>query len=279
MEGVRITKKQIIFTILFFILSFSFYFLIINFDKKTKVVFCDVGQGDGTYIRFNNKIDVLIDAGPDKSILSCLGKHMPFWDKNIEIAFLSHSNKDHYQGFYFINERYKILNFITTKSPFETNTYKKLINELNRKKVKIKYYYKNEKIIINNKISFLFLWPIENLVSSNDNDYSQVMLFNQNNFKILFTGDINSKILGQIAKSKNFEKNKINIIKIPHHGSKNGINKKILSIIKPEIAVISVGKNNPYGHPAKEVINILKALNIKIKRTDINKDIIFNIKN
>ncbi len=276
MESFRITKKQIFFTIFLFFLSFSFYFLIISFDKKTKIVFCDVGQGDGNYIRINNKIDVLIDSGPDKSILSCLGKHMPFWDRQIEIAFLSHSNKDHYQGFYFINKRYKILNFITTKSPFEKNNYKKLINQLNQKKVKIKYYYKNEKIIINNKTSFLFLWPIENLISSNDNDYSQVILFNHNNFKILFTGDINLKILNQITKSKNLEK-KINIIKIPHHGSKNGINKKILSIIKPEIAVISVGKNNQYNHPAKETINILKALNIKIKRTDVNGEIIFKL--
>lgn len=279
MEGIRITKKQIISTILFFILSFTFYFLIINLDKRTKIVFCDVGQGDGTYIRIKNKIDVLIDAGPDKSILSCLGKHMPFWDKQIEIAFLSHSNKDHYQGFYYINERYKILNFITIKSPFETKNYKKLINNLLKKQVNVYYYFQGNKIKIDKETNFLFLWPKKDFISTNDNEYSQVMIFNQNEFKILFTGDISFKILAQIIKDNDFIKNKIEIIKIPHHGSKNGINKKILDIIKPNIAVISAGKNNSYGHPAKEVINILKALNIKIKRTDVDKDIIFKLSN
>lgn len=93
----------------------------------------------------------------------------------------------------------------------------------------------------------------------------------------MFTGDITSKNLYYIVKKNNL--NKIQIIKIPHHGSKNGIDKKILNIIKPKLAVISVGKNNPYGHPTNEVINILKALNIKIKRTDVDKDIIFKLSN
>lgn len=277
METIKITKKQIIIAIIIFIFSFSLYFLTINFDQKTKIVFCDVGQGDATYIRVKNKIDILIDAGPDKSILVCLGKHMPFWDKKIEIAFLSHTNKDHFQGFYFINERYKILNFITSKNPFERKNYQKLIQNLKKNKVKIKYLFEGEKIRIDKNTSFLFYWPPVNLKSSNENDYSQVMLFEEKNFKILFTGDITSNNLYQIIKKNNLSK--IQIIKIPHHGSKNGIDKKILSIIKPKLAVISVGKNNRYGHPTTEIINILKALNIKIKRTDVDKDIIFKLSN
>lgn len=277
METIKITKKQIIIAIIIFIFSFSLYFLTINFDQKTKIVFCDVGQGDATYIRVKNKIDILIDAGPDKSILVCLGKHMPFWDKKIEIAFLSHTNKDHFQGFYFINERYKILNFITSKNPFERKNYQKLIQNLKKNKVKIKYLFEGEKIRIDKNTSFLFYWPPVNLKSSNENDYSQVMLFEERNFKILFTGDITSNNLYRIVKKNNLSK--VQIIKIPHHGSKNGIDKKILSIIKPKLAVISVGKNNRYGHPTNEIINILKALNIKIKRTDVDKDIIFKLSN
>lgn len=59
-------------------------------DKSTKIVFCDVGQGDEIYIRVKNKIDIVIDAGPDKRMLDCLGKFMPFYDKKIEIAIISH---------------------------------------------------------------------------------------------------------------------------------------------------------------------------------------------
>ncbi|MCS6956302.1 MAG: hypothetical protein NZM02_00440 [Patescibacteria group bacterium] len=277
MESFRITKKQIVFIFLFIVISFFIYFLINNLNKNTKIVFCNVGQGDGTYMRIENKIDVLIDAGPDKSILSCLGKNMPFWDKQIEIAFLSHPNKDHYQGFYYINERYKIINFITIKTPFTTNSYKKLINDLIKKNIKIRYYFKDEKIKIDKNTYFLFFWPEKNLVSAKDNNYSQIMIFNKNNLNILFTGDADYKILEKATKNKKLFNKKIKILKIPHHGSKNGINKKILSTIKPEIAVISVAKKNSYGHPNKEILDILKALNIKIKRTDIEGDIIFKI--
>ena len=78
MEELNISKKQIILILTFSLFIFFGYFLFQNLDSKTKIVFCDVGQGDATYIRVKNKVDVLIDAGPDKKILNCLGKHMPF---------------------------------------------------------------------------------------------------------------------------------------------------------------------------------------------------------
>jgi competence protein ComEC len=69
----------------------------------------------------------------------------------------------------------------------------------------------------------------------------------------------------------------ITFIKVPHHGSKNGLTKKFLSLINPAIAVISVGKNNAYGHPAKEVLEMLKAQKVKIKRTDEEGNIVFKL--
>ncbi|GAB4219267.1 MAG: ComEC/Rec2 family competence protein [Candidatus Microgenomates bacterium] len=276
MKTIKINIKQLVLILFFSIISFFIYFLIQINDKSTKVVFCDVGQGDGAYIRIENKTDVVIDAGPDRSILSCLGKYMPFWDKEIELAFLSHANKDHYQGFYFISDRYKIINFITTESPFTTITYKNLIKNLINKKVKIYYFFQGEKITVGKNNQFIIYWPKHGLKSSNDNDYSQIMIFKHNDKSILFTGDANSKIFNEVLADNDFINNKINIIKIPHHGSKYGINKIFLKVIKPDIAVISVGKNNPYGHPAKELIDLLKALKIEIKRTDENDDVIFN---
>lgn len=97
----QLTKKKVIFGLAFSVVSLFGYFLLFNLDNRTKIVFCDVGQGDATYIRVRNKVNVLIDAEPDKRVLSCLGRHMPFWDKQIELIFLSHPNKDHYQGFLF----------------------------------------------------------------------------------------------------------------------------------------------------------------------------------
>jgi competence protein ComEC len=277
MEELNISKKQIILILTFSFFTFFGYFLFQNLDSKTKIVFCDVGQGDATYIRVKNKVDVLIDAGPDKKILNCLGKHMPFWDKKIELAFLSHPNKDHYQGFFFINGRYKIERFVTVESSFFSSSYKNLIETLKKNQVLILKKFQGDQInILNDR--FLFLWPVKNYFSSQDNDYSHLLLFQEDDFKALFTGDASPKILNLIVKTNtiDFIKN-INLIKIPHHGSKNGLTKNFLSISNPKVAVISVGKNNTYGHPAKEVLEMLKAQKVKIKRTDEEGDILFKI--
>jgi len=184
MEELNISKKQIILILTFSFFTFFGYFLFQNLDSKTKIVFCDVGQGDAAYIRVKNKVDVLIDAGPDRKILTCLGKHMPFWDKKIELAFLSHPNKDHYQGFFFINERYKIERFVTVESPFVSPSYKNLIETLKKNQVLILKKFQGDQInILNDR--FLFIWPVKNYFSPQDNDYSHLLLFQEDDFKAI----------------------------------------------------------------------------------------------
>jgi competence protein ComEC len=269
-----ITKRTIFLTVIasFFICLLIFF----NnyFDERTKIVFCNVGQGDATYIRIKNKIDVLIDAGPDKSILSCLGKYMPFWDRKIEMAFLSHPNSDHYNGYFFIADRYKIDKFITVDSPIFSKTYKKLLKIMSQKNIPVFFKVAGDKINVENG-EFILYWPPKNFNSANDNDFSQILLFNYNGYKTLFTGDASPFIMGRLSHGS---LGKISILKVPHHGSKNGLIKKFLDLADPSIAVISVGKNNSYGHPHQKVLDMLKAKNIKILRTDKEGDIVFNLK-
>ncbi|PIP63493.1 hypothetical protein COW97_02205 [Candidatus Roizmanbacteria bacterium CG22_combo_CG10-13_8_21_14_all_34_12] len=92
---------------------------------------------------------------------------------------------------------------------------------------------------------------------------------------VLFTGDASPFVLGRLSHSTI---GKVDILKVPHHGSKNGLTKKFLDLADPSTAVISVGKNNSYGHPSKEVLDMLKAKNIKIRRTDEEGDIVFKLK-
>jgi competence protein ComEC len=99
-------------------------------------------------------------------------------------------------------------------------------------------------------------------------------LFQEKNFRILFTGDISLPILEKVLKQS---KIKTTILKIPHHGSKYNLSKNVLLLADPTIAVISCGKNNSYGHPAREVLDMLKAAKIKVRRTDKEGDIIFKI--
>lgn len=251
-----------------------FVFLSSYFDQRTKIIFCNVGQGDAAYIRVKNKIDILLDAGPDKKILTCLGKYMPFWDRKIELAFLSHPNNDHYNGYFFVTDRYKIDKFITVDSSITSKTYKKLLSKISDKKIPLSFNVSGDKIKVEDE-QFIFYWPPVGFISSNDNDFSSVILFEENMFRLLFTGDASPFVLSRLSHGSI---KKVNILKIPHHGSKNGLTKKFLDLADPAIAVISVGKNNSYGHPSKKVLDMLKAKKIKILRTDVNGDIKFLLK-
>ena len=115
------------------------WFLLSLFDTRTKIVFCDVGQGDAAYIRVHNRIDILIDAGPDNSVLECLGRHMPFWDKTIEYSFISHPQSDHYGGFPTILEHYSVKNLYAIPLDNEKNEFAKQIALFKKKGVRIQY--------------------------------------------------------------------------------------------------------------------------------------------
>lgn len=261
--------------ILFSVISFTILlliFLLSFFNDQTKIVFCDVGQGDAAYIRIKNKIDILIDAGPDKGVLTCLGKYMPFWDRKIELAFLSHPNSDHYNGYFFITDRYHIDKFITvdTSGLIVSKTYKKLLSKISDHDIPVLFKVASDQIKVEGE-KFIFYWPPYGFRSPNDNDFSSVILFND----VLFTGDASPFVLGRLSHGAI---KKINILKVPHHGSKNGLTKKFLELADPSMAVISVGKNNSYGHPSREVLDLFEAKNIKIRRTDKDGDIVFNLK-
>lgn len=283
--------KIIIFSGLIIFFVFSSYF----FNQKNFVVFCDVGQGDAAYIRTKEKIDILVDAGPNKAVLSCLGKYMPFYDRKIELVILSHPQNDHFNGFLGIIDRYQIETFVIIPLHTPSKNFNQLIKKLKEKKITIKNFYAGEKINILNHSSITFLWPTrkffkQNIIEkktdlekeilgvysakSDLNDFSHVFLFSRGDFDILFTGDASPLVLNLVARiNKEIFNKKIEVLKVPHHGSKNGLNIKFLRLAEPDLSVISVGKKNAYGHPSKEILEMFQALRKKYLRTDEFGDI------
>lgn len=257
----------------------SVLFITVKTNTATKIVFCDVGQGDAAYLRIKNKIDVLIDAGPNNKILDCLGKYMPFFDRKIEIALLTHPQRDHFFGYLTILDRYKIDRFITTRGKSSSQSYIKLKNKIEAKKIKLLFAESGQKLKIFDDILYV-LWPQNNFTEEKINKldvnyFSLIALFEESGLKILFTADAPPLVLDQISMLYNNLIQDTSILKIPHHGSKNGLTRNFLLLADPDIAVISVGKNNPYGHPANQIIDMLKASNTKIIRTDEEGHIAF----
>src|SRR3990167_10756694 len=284
METTITSKKGAVGTIIIAVLFVLINVLKSYLNNETIVVFCDVGQGDATYIRIYNKIDVLIDAGPDRKVLQCLGKYMPFYDKTIELAILSHPQKDHFGGFEHILERYKISLFILNPINNSAISFQSLIKKLESNKVTLESKYSGDTIKISD-YKITFYWPTKSYLASNIyknekkygdfilnntfvnlNKISYVFKLEHKDKSILFTGDIDKEISNKIS---NYLGN-INILKVPHHASKNGATKKFIEKIRPNISVISVGRNNSYGHPNIEILDFLNNVNSIIKRTDIN---------
>ncbi len=289
-----ITKKSLVYAAIFSFLIILALLCRQLFDNRTTVVFCDVGQGDAAYIRIKNKIDVLVDAGPDKKVLDCLGRYMPFYDRTIELAVISHSQKDHVGGLRFILDRYTIDRLIVGPLDDPSVIFEQIKQMLVAKKVPVTAGQAGLDIAITGD-RLDFYWPTRQYIDQNiifahhrnnlsdilgegtvnDNNFSLILSLEENGQRILFTGDASAEVLDRLSPQYISH---IDILKIPHHGSKNGLNRKFLELADPKLAVISVGAKNSYGHPAGEVLQALEALHIKIRRTDLEGDIIYKLR-
>lgn len=238
-----------------------------------EVTFFDVGQGDAVFIETPLGHQVLIDGGPDETVLEKLGDEMPFWDRTIDLIILTHPEHDHYAGLIEVLKRYKVENILWTgvlRNTAEYIEWQKLIQEEN---AQIKIARAGQKISCL-MLNLDVLHPFENLEGKtikNTNNTSIIikLVFGENSF--LFTGDIYKSIERDLIE-KRIEIN-VDVLKVGHHGSKTSSAEEFIKEVSPKIAVISAGRDNRYGHPYEETLEILEKYGTKILRTDLNGDI------
>ena len=124
--------KYLFFLLLLFF-SAGFLFIKNNSDGKLHVYFCDVGQGDAIYIRMPTGADMLIDGGPNSKVVDCLSKHMPFYDRKIDLVVLTHPQADHLKGLIDVLERYNVTYFASSSIANNTEGYSKLVSLIKEK--------------------------------------------------------------------------------------------------------------------------------------------------
>lgn len=257
-------------------------------DSRLHIVFCDVGQGDGILI-YKKQTQIIVDAGPDGSMVGCLSKHMPFWDRNIELSIITNADLDHYGGFIDIVERYNIAMIAVTQVGKEDAAFETLEKEVRVKNIKTVTLSSGSKIKLR-ELEFLTYWPEKEFIdqigekpsggaetvlgaltaNNGPNTASLVLGMSYGEFDLLLTGDIVPPATDYAAENinKNFE-----VLKVPHHGSKNGLTSFLLEKTKPKLGVISAGRKNQFGHPHDETINLLKDAEVKIMGTYERGDI------
>ncbi|MEK7541020.1 MAG: MBL fold metallo-hydrolase [Patescibacteria group bacterium] len=269
-------KKIIFFAGILFLLNIFVWQEVFDLTKTNnlKIDFLDVGQGDSAFIETPQMRQILIDGGPSPVVLQKLAKRMPFFDRTIDLIILTHPEKDHLAGLIEVLQRYRVSYILWTGVVRDTSEYQKWIDALTKEQkqgAKI-ITVKSGQIIKIGKIKIDTLYPFEdfsgkNLKDSNDSSIVLRLVFDENEF--LFTGDISSRVEKFISEKVNLQSD---VLKVSHHGSKYSTSALFLENVKPEIAVISVGKNS-YGHPTPETLQRLENFGIKVLRTDQGGDI------
>ncbi len=235
-------------------------------DNQLHLVFCDVGQGDAILI-YQGSNQILVDGGPNQSVLNCLSNHMPFWDREIEMVVATHPDADHITGLIDVIERYNVKYFVLNSVGKDSAVYREFEKAVLEEKTPVYFPEKGDKINLE-LIKLAVLWPQSQekvlgatTMEKEANETSVVLQLSYGDFDVLLTGDISS----QIESLLNLED--VEVLKVAHHGSKYSTSEEFLKESQPELAVISVGKNS-FGHPTKEVLEKLSNLGIKVMRTD-----------
>ena len=279
-----ISKKLLIGCTLFVLVSLMIWQLSHYVFFMPKIVFCDVGQGDSALMQVSRTFDILIDAGPGRKVLDCLNKHIPYFDRTIELVIITHPDFDHFGGMLHVLPMYKVNTIAMPPIHRDIESFQKMQQLILSSNTTIVHFYFGDTVTVDSAI-LDFYWPPQELFQLNPetnsssassmqpNDLSIVFLLSYNNERILFTGDLHVDYLENITQHIG----KITTLKVSHHGAKNGLSEQIVDHLKPNKAVISVGEKNSYGHPHTNVLEILKSRHVDLYRTDHDGSIIFNL--
>lgn len=231
-----------------------------------QVHYFDVGQGESILVQVNNK-NLLIDAGPKDAESQLIKNLNNLSIKKLDYAIATHPHEDHIGGMGQVIKNFDIGKFYAPKVTSNTKTFEYMVNQLNNKNLKINIIKPGmgDDIDLGKDTKVEVFSPI-NSSYDNLNNYSPIIKISYKSTSFLFTGDA-EKLSEKEVLNKRYDI-KSDVLKIGHHGSSSSTSKEFLNEVNPKIAVISVGKNNDYGHPHKETISSLKNKGIKYFRTD-----------
>jgi competence protein ComEC len=242
-------------------------------DGQLHVHVLDVGQGDAIFIQCPNGQQILVDGGPEPSVLlSRLGERMPFWDHSLDLVVLTHAEVDHVGGLLEVLQRYDVGLVMDSGQECASATCEAWRTLIEDKGLPYRKVEEGMQITLGEDLRLDVLHPPAELMtgtSSDTNNNSVVLRLEYGRFTMLLTGDVQweaEEMLlasGQVLHSL--------VLKVPHHGADTSLTVPFLEAVSPEIAVISVGAENNFGHPSADTLDRLRA--IPTYRTDLDGSI------
>ncbi len=231
-----------------------------------KVYFLDVGQGDAIFVETPTHKRMLLDAGPNKGVLAELGRAMPFGAKTIDVLIESHPDKDHIGGLPEVVSRYRVGVFLEPGVESENTIDDALGARIQEKNIPSFLAKRGMVVNFGDGVKLEILFPNQNVSRWETNDASIVAKLTYGEQAFLLTGDSPMRVENILL---NIDKSDldVDVLKAGHHGSRTSTSASFAAAASPEYAIISAGKNNSYGHPHKEVLDVLQKVGAQIKNT------------
>lgn len=241
-------------------------------EAACRVTFFDVGQGDAILIQTPDRQDILIDGGPSNRIVSLLGPQLGFGNRELELVILTHPDSDHLTGLIPVLERFPVRQIFVSDVENPTETFSAWQNAIRDHAVPVKKVSQGEQYELGNFLDFSILWPPAGDgwkvqgggTPTNDGSVSLRAICAGSS--LVMTGDASDVVEDRIVASG--LPLQASLLKVGHHGSRTSSAHAFLQAVNPELAVISVGRTNRYGHPHPSVLERLNHLNVKVLRTD-----------
>jgi len=230
----------------------------------------DVGQGDSIFLELPYGVQVLVDGGPDESVLSELGRIMNPWDRYIDYVVVTHPHADHISGVIEVLDRYDVGNIVINDIEYDSVAYSVLWDKVRSEGAQILDPDDLDRLI-DGIVSVDVLYPSPEIVIDridNVNELCTVLEIDDGAHKALLMADI-----GKVVEVKLVELgvvDDVNVLKVGHQGSKFSSSTEFLDVVKPEIAVIPVGADNSYHHPHPSALYRLREVGAEIFRTDLD---------
>ena len=258
-----------VFAIIF--LGAGFLMLREESSDQLTLAFLDVGQGDAVLISKPRQYDLLIDGGPDPIVLSRLSDILPWYDREIDVIFLTHNHADHYQGLLAVLDKYKVGELIVSAlaEPLPVE----LLDSLKRHKLSYTKMPAGTQLQLDQTTKLKALWPVAETPIADMNDRSLVLELVSGERKVWLAGDAGVAVEEALLKNNLVED--VDIFKLSHHGSDTANSEEFLELLRPEWVVAQAGAGNSFGHPNRRIIKRAERVGAQILRNDERGTVVF----
>lgn len=257
-------------------ISIVLWLVISHENRKGKLSFVvlNVGQGDALFIESPTGRQVVVDGGPDNTLMREISNVMPWYDRHIDMIVVTNPDKDHYEGFIPLMNKYSVDLVLEPGTTNKNDLYASLEKEIADKNIQKVIARRGQVIDLGGGAYLQVLFPDRDISGLSSNDGSLVMKLVYGETSVMLQGDSTAKIEDYLL-TLGTTTLKSTILKAGHHGSRTSSVPEYVSAVTPEFVVASSGIHNDYGHPHKETVETMEKLHIPFYDTCNNGEIVF----